>query len=125
LRFQTERGLLRNVLTRPVPKLAARYAQRVLGTLLTERGLQQADIKGWIWHAGGRDVMVALCERIGLSDHDLRYSAAMLREFGNLSSASVYFTLQAAIADGAEGGRWWMASFGAGFSSHGALLEVA
>jgi hypothetical protein len=23
------------------------------------------------------------------------------------------------------GGTWWMSSFGAGFSSHGALLEVA
>jgi alkylresorcinol/alkylpyrone synthase len=48
----------------------------------------------------------------------------MLREYGNLSSAFVYFALQAALADNAPGGHWWMASFGAGFSSHGALLEV-
>jgi alkylresorcinol/alkylpyrone synthase len=49
----------------------------------------------------------------------------MLREYGNLSSAFVYFALQAALADNAVGGNWWMGSFGAGFSSHGALLEVA
>ncbi len=30
----------------------------------------------------------------------------------------------AALADGAPGGLWWMSSFGAGFSCHGALLEV-
>ena len=53
-----------------------------------------------------------------------RYSAAMLREYGNLSSAFVYFVLEAALADGAPAGRWWMSSFGAGFSCHGALLRV-
>jgi len=48
----------------------------------------------------------------------------MLREFGNLSSPFVYFVLRAALADNAPGGLWWMSSFGAGFSCHGALLEV-
>ena len=43
----------------------------------------------------------------------------------NLSSAFVYFVLEAALADGAPGGWWWMSSFGAGFSCHGALLAVA
>lgn len=125
LRFETRNGLLRNILTRAVPKLAAKYAQRVLGTVLTEQGLQKSDINEWIWHAGGRDVMMELRERIGLTERDLRYSAAMLREYGNLSSAFVFFALQAALANNAAGGRWWLASFGAGFSSHGALLEVA
>jgi len=124
LRFEQRQGLLRNILTRAVPKLAADHAQQVLRTVLAAEGLQQSDISGWIWHAGGRDVLAALRERLGLSEADLHHSAAMLREYGNLSSAFVYFVLQAALADNAPGGRWWMASFGAGFSSHGALLEV-
>ena len=103
LRFQTRGGLLRNVLTRPVPKLAAKYAQRVLDDVLARQGLQASDIDGWIWHAGGRDVMLALGERLGLSTHDLRHSAAVLREYGNLSSAFVYFVLQAALAEGMRG----------------------
>ena len=53
-----------------------------------------------------------------------RYSAAMLREYGNMSSAFVYFVLAAALADDAPGGWWWLSSFGAGFSCHGALLAV-
>jgi len=125
LRFEQRNGLLRNILTRTVPKLAAEHARQVLQTVLDAHGLRQSDIDGWIWHAGGRDVMVALREQLGLSEDDLRHSAAMLREYGNLSSAFVYFVLQAALADNALGGRWWMGSFGAGFSSHGALLEVA
>jgi alkylresorcinol/alkylpyrone synthase len=48
----------------------------------------------------------------------------MLREYGNLSSAFVYFVLEAALADHAPGGWWWLSSFGAGFSCHGALLKV-
>jgi alkylresorcinol/alkylpyrone synthase len=125
LRFEQRDGLLRNVLTLAVPKLAATYAHRVLETVLAAEGIRQSDIAGWIWHAGGRDVLAALRERIGLTIEDLAYSAAVLREYGNLSSAFVYFVLQQALTEKARGGRWWLASFGAGFSSHGALLEVA
>jgi alkylresorcinol/alkylpyrone synthase len=63
-------------------------------------------------------------ERLGLAELDLRWSAAVLREFGNLSSPFVLFVLKAALANHAPGGLWWMSSFGAGFSCHGALLEV-
>ena len=58
------------------------------------------------------------------SDAAFRYSAAVLREYGNLSSAFVYFVLEAALADDAPAGWWWLSAFGAGFSCHGALLHV-
>jgi predicted naringenin-chalcone synthase len=72
----------------------------------------------------GRDVLQALERAARTGPDDLRYSAAMLREYGNLSSAFVYFVLEAALADDAAPGWWWLSSFGAGFSCHGALLEV-
>jgi alkylresorcinol/alkylpyrone synthase len=124
LMFEQRDGLLRNILTRAVPTLAADYAQRVLGTVLQRAGLQVVDIGTWLMHAGGRDVLQALERRLELQPGDLRYSAAMLREYGNLSSAFVYFVLEAALADDAAPGWWWLSSFGAGFSCHGALLEV-
>ena len=124
LMFEQRSGMLRNILTRAVPALAADYAQRVLATVLARAGLHPADIGAWILHAGGRDVLAALERGFGLDAAALRYSAAALREYGNLSSAFVYFVLQAALDDGAPGGWWWLSSFGAGFSCHGALLEV-
>jgi len=124
LKFETRQGMLRNVLTRAVPALAADHALRVLQTVLTRAGLHGGDITTWIMHAGGRDVLQALERRFELQPTDLRYSAAMLREYGNLSSAFVYFVLQAAIADDAPDGWWWLSAFGAGFSCHGALLRV-
>lgn len=124
LMFEQRDGLLRNVLTRAVPALAADYAQRVLQTVLARNHLGPGDISAWIMHAGGRDVLLAIERRLQLQPAALRYSAAMLREYGNLSSAFVYFVLEAALADSAPGGWWWLSSFGAGFACHGALLEV-
>ena len=63
-------------------------------------------------------------ERFGLAPEALRFSRDALRQYGNLSSAFVYFVLNAALAEGAPGGWWWMSSFGAGFTCHGALLAV-
>lgn len=124
LKFEQRHGMLRNVLTRPVPQLAAEYVGQVLGTMLQRAQLDVAQIGAWIVHAGGRDVLLALEERLRLPPQELRYSAAVLREYGNLSSAFVYFVLQAALAGGAAGGWWWLGTFGAGFSCHGALLRV-
>ena len=125
LRFELRDGMLRNVLTRPVPRLAALQAERVLDTVLEDAGVDRAAIATWIWHAGGRDVLAELGARLGLDAAALRYSASVLREHGNMSSAFVYFVLVEALANGARPGWWWLSSFGAGFSCHGALLEVA
>lgn len=124
LLFEQRNGMLRNILTRAVPTLAAEHADQVLETVLQRSGVQREQITAWIMHAGGRDVLAALEKKLGMAKHDLRYSAEILREYGNLSSAFVYFVLQAAIQDEAPGGPWWLSSFGAGFSCHGALLSV-
>jgi polyketide synthase Type III len=125
LRFETRAGMLRNVLTRPVPGLAAGHAFDVMSEVLHDARIAPRDVRAWIMHAGGRDVLAALQRELDLSAHDLRYSARMLRDHGNLSSAFVYFVLEEALRDEAPGGVWWMSAFGAGFSCHGALLEVA
>ena len=87
-----------------MPRLAAHYAQRVLEVVLKRQNVVSQDISAWIMHAGGRDVLLAIERSLELQSHDLRYSAAMLREYGNMSSAFVYFVLAAALADNAPGG---------------------
>jgi predicted naringenin-chalcone synthase len=124
LRFERRRGMLRNILTTAVPALAATHVDQVLTEGLERERLSRADITGWILHAGGREILASVRQRVGLTEHDTRWSAAILRDYGNVSSACVYFVLQAALAEQAPGGYWWMSSFGAGFSCHGALLAV-
>jgi predicted naringenin-chalcone synthase len=124
LMFEQQQGMLRNILTRKVPKLAAQHAHQLMLQLLADAAVDKSAIRQWIMHAGGRDVLNALQKQFDVAPGDFDYSATMLREYGNLSSAFVYFVMQAALADDAEGGWWWMSSFGAGFSCHGALLAV-
>ena len=124
LRFEQCGGMLRNILARHVPAMAGVHSENLLRQTLGKAGVAKREITGWILHAGGRDVLAALRERFALSAEDLRWSTAILRDHGNLSSASVLFVLEAALNGNAPGGCWWMTSFGAGFSCHGALLKV-
>jgi predicted naringenin-chalcone synthase len=124
LRFEQKCGMLRNILAPQVPSLAAQQVERVFDETLTRANVERSQVAGWIFHPGGRDVLVALRDKMQLSEHDVRWSEAVLREYGNVSSPSVFFVLQTALSDGVPGGLWWMSSFGAGFSCHGALLEV-
>lgn len=124
LRFEQKDGMLRNILTTEVPQLAAEYAERVLDEVLREHGLTRESIAAWVWHAGGRKVLDALQRQIGLDAQDVAHSTEVLRTHANVSSACVYFVLKATLANGARPGWWWMSSFGAGFSCHGALLEL-
>ena len=124
LRFETRAGMLRNILTVPVPGLAAKHSREVFERVLARNGLHREQIAGWIWHSGGRDVLAALSSEFGFANGELDHTVAVLREHGNISSACVYHVLERALANGVPSGYWWMSAFGAGFSCHGALLEV-
>jgi alkylresorcinol/alkylpyrone synthase len=124
LRFEQRDGLLRNILTPSVPALASTHAEEVFNQLMSQAGLTASQIRSWIWHAGGRDVLLALRDKFQLHDSDLQWSGSVLRDLGNVSSPFVLHALQRALQGGAPDGWWWMSSFGAGFSCHGALLHV-
>ncbi len=124
LRFEQRDGMLRNILTREVPALVAKHVATLLEETLHQYPLRRDQLTGWVLHAGGREVLAALQGRLGLSAEELQRSTTLLREIGNVSSPFVLFVLERALAENAPGGWWWMSSFGAGFSAHGALLEV-
>jgi alkylresorcinol/alkylpyrone synthase len=124
LRFSHKNGMLRNILLPQVPQIAGDEAARLLKGSLADAGVKRDRVAGWILHTGGRDVLLSLRDKLGLSESDIRHSTAVLREFGNISSPTVYFVLDRALHDTVPDGLWWMSAFGAGFSCHGALLEV-
>lgn len=125
LRMEMRGGLLRNILSRNVPQIAAQHAEDLLERTLRKHRLTKPEVAEWIWHAGGRTVLERLRALTRLTEHDTRRSADVLERFGNLSSPFVLFVLAQALEERAAGGWWWMSSFGAGFSCHGALLRVA
>jgi predicted naringenin-chalcone synthase len=124
LRFGHRDGKLRNILRPEVPRVAGELAETLFDESLAAAGVKRGQITGWILHTGGRDVILALRDKLKLSADDVRHSSAVLREFGNISSATVYFVLERALNDSVPDGLWWLSAFGAGFSCHGAILEV-
>lgn len=122
LRFESRDGMLRNVLDKSVPVLVVEHVREVLERLQRRSG--KLEIAEWILHSGGRDVLAALQSGLGIPPEKLRWSAAVLREFGNVSSPSVIFSLEKALGGKASSGTWFLSSFGAGISCHGALLKV-
>src|SRR5204862_79334 len=124
LRFEKRGGMLRNILTPAVPAIAGRHVETVLTDALARAHLKREDIGAWIFHAGGREILAAICQHVDLTEEDVRWSAEVLHDYGNVSSPCVYFVLQLALRDRAPEGYWWMSSFGAGFSCHGTLLHV-
>lgn len=112
LRFEQREGKLRNLLDRSVPELAAGAVHE----LWQQRGDRK--ISGVIAHPGGRDVLQALAPVV--APYNLDVSVAILRDYGNMSSPSVLFALEAALKkpDATSEGDLWLVSFGAGFSVH-------
>ena len=125
LRFEQKNGMLRNILSPQVPQLAAQSARGVLQMTLEHAKMDRDSITGWIIHPGGKEVLRAIGDELCLAEDQLRWSAAVFRDYGNLSSSSIFFVLESALRDGVPNGHWWLSSFGAGFTCHGALLEVS
>lgn len=59
---------------------------------------------------------------VGTAAPDQDYTQAQCWEA--VSSSSVFFVLESALRDSVPDGHWWLSSFGAGFSCHGAFLQV-
>jgi alkylresorcinol/alkylpyrone synthase len=112
------------MLSLQVPQIAGDEASRLFAGSLAAAGVKRERVAGWVLHTGGRDVLLALRDKLKLAEADIRHSAAVLHEYGNISSPTVLFVLERALHDTVPDGLWWMSSFGAGFSCHGALLEV-
>ncbi len=125
LRFRSEKGHLKNVLGKEVPQQSASAMKKVAEKLLANEGLQMPDISHWMLHAGGEKVLDAMEQALPLPAEALTSSRAVLKDFGNMSSPTVLFVLAEEFRSKAPRvGDWGvLASFGAGFSAHGALIE--
>ena len=80
------------------------------------RGRAVEDVALWAVHAGGRSILDAVQQGLALPAGALEFSRAVLREFGNMSSATLMFVLDRILrAAGATGDGMAMA-FGPGLS---------
>jgi len=79
--------------------------------------LQPRDVDLWAVHPGGRSVLDAVQDGLGLCPEALRASRRVLSEFGNMSSASVMFVLHDLMGKAQPGQRGCAISFGPGITA--------
>jgi alkylresorcinol/alkylpyrone synthase len=125
LRFRTEGGHLKNVLGKDVPVQAGQAIKKLAQRLLSENGLESANISHWMLHPGGEKVIREAEKALELNSEQTKASWEILRDHGNMSSSSVLFVLEKEMKiHPPRPGEWgFLCSFGAGFSVHAALLE--
>ncbi len=125
LRFRTEGGHLRNVLSRDVPIRAGIACRRLVLELLGEHGVGIDAVRHWVMHAGGRLVLDAIERALELPATALEAARAVLHDAGNLSSPTVLFVLdeEQRRRPPAPGDLGIVSAFGAGFAAHAALVE--
>lgn len=86
------------VLDSYVPKIIDEHITGALEPLLaqapSQQGLPYSSIKHWGIHPGGRSILDKVQAKLALSDEQLIPSRETLRNFGNMSSATVLFVLK-------------------------------
>jgi alkylresorcinol/alkylpyrone synthase len=113
------------VLSRDVPFMVQAEIKRLACDFLSRHQLQVSDISAFVLHPGGQKLLAFVAEELGLRPEDTAFSWRMLRDYGNLSSASVGFVLHDYLNGGtvSAGDYGLMAAFGPGFSAEMLLLQ--
>jgi alkylresorcinol/alkylpyrone synthase len=123
--FEYPGGRPRVVLSKEVRRIGAGMMGEMARALMDTQGLKRDDIAHWVLHSAGRRVLDRARELLDLSDAQMAPARDVLREYGNMSSATIVFVLdrllrRAAVVPGDWG---LMLALGPGFAAEGALLR--
>jgi predicted naringenin-chalcone synthase len=97
-----------------VPGRIRRWLPDHGAALLGRRTLD--DIRLWAVHAGGRSILDAVQSGLALPPDALAHSRAVLRGFGNMSSATLMFVLDRILRSAASVGEGMAMAFGPGLT---------
>ncbi|UCR89375.1 type III polyketide synthase [Mycetocola spongiae] len=116
------------ILSASVPKIIDTYIAGALGPVLEAEPELAADPAGnigrWAVHPGGRSILDRVQNRLGLSEEQMIPSRTVLRDYGNMSSATILFVLREILHDSdvAAGERVCAMAFGPGLTVETGLL---
>ena len=101
-----------------------RRAMAQMGSRIT-RGREPLSIDLWAVHPGGRSVLDAVEQGLGLEGDALVHSRDVLARFGNMSSATVVFVLERIMGCANAGQQGCAMSFGPGVTAETMLFHAA
>lgn len=112
--------------SRDIPAFVTTSVAPVIETALQSWGLTHEDIDRVIPHPGGAKVLDAYANILQRPDSDMQIAKDVLRNCGNMSSATVLFVLERTLKQGTSlSGRSLMTALGPGFSAEFLLLSHA
>jgi alkylresorcinol/alkylpyrone synthase len=109
--------------SRDIPALVRRDFGDVAERFLDSGGYRRRDLAGYVCHPGGIKVIEALEDSFGLDPGGLAAARDILRDYGNLSAATVLFVLERTLAAGMPPGPHLMTALGPGFTATFQILE--
>jgi alkylresorcinol/alkylpyrone synthase len=123
--FDLQDSGLHIVLSAEIPTVVCAEVPRLVETFLARHRLTTTDITHFLLHPGGRRVLDGLAQCLHLPEERTAVSRRILRDYGNLSSASVLFILDQFLWEEKTkpGDLGLLLAFGPGFSAEMLLLE--
>jgi alkylresorcinol/alkylpyrone synthase len=86
-------------LDRSLPTRLAHEAPEVVQHFLKEHKLTKEDISYWLFHPGGIKILNFLLDVFEIEQEKCHWAFDVLREYGNMSSATILFVLQKFLAE--------------------------
>lgn len=111
-----------------VPRLVKQGIRKLTEGLLRQLPVRLPDVRHFAIHPGGRRILEAIEQELGLTPADNRHAYKVLHEVGNLSSATVLFVLrelQRQLQPADDGAPVLSFAFGPGLTLEAMLLRVA
>jgi predicted naringenin-chalcone synthase len=99
-----------------VPDLIEEDFGDVVDRALARSSGSRKDISHWCIHPGGKRILEAIYKSLGFTNGELQESSEVLRQFGNLSSASILFVLQRMMQKSQKVPGMFGAAFGPGLT---------
>lgn len=106
-----------------IPQLVESNIDALLTNALQDAGMKQEQILHWAIHPGGRKILEAVQQKLGLQKSDLQHSYDVLQQFGNMSSATILFVLQLLLNNPEKQGPVFGAAFGPGLTLETFILN--
>ena len=121
----TSQGL-QVVFNRRIPDIVREHAAEDLDILLSSAGVCRDEVVDYLYHPGGPKVLEAYREAYGLQNGALRHSNAVLKDCGNMSSATLMFVLERFFSqlNRPTAGYAVASALGPGFCSESVLLKL-
>ncbi len=111
------------VFSRDIPQLVGTRFRKVAAEFLARHDLAIGDIDRFVCHPGGAKVVAALETAFGLADGALAEARGVLRDYGNMSAATVMFVLDRLLADPRPWDRALLNALGPGFTAGFVVLD--